>query len=87
MILDPAEGPARLLIILDLVPVWLRSRASNRSPEGIHRGVNALVDVVFFETHLTKAATIKNGQYERQKFSCLGSRITTATQSIEVKEA
>ena len=31
LILDPAEGPAKLLIILDSVPVWLRSRASNRS--------------------------------------------------------
>ena len=33
LILDLSGGPAKLLILLDSVPVWLRSRASNRSQQ------------------------------------------------------
>jgi len=29
-ILDLGKGPSKILILLDLVPVWLRARASNR---------------------------------------------------------
>ena len=31
LILDLSGGPAKLLILLDSVPGWLRARASNRS--------------------------------------------------------
>ena len=46
LILDLSGGPAKLLILLDSVPGWLRARASNRPlaaplPRFMHHGSRA----------------------------------------------
>jgi len=54
LILDLGKGPAKILILLDSVPVWLRARASNRSP-----GAPIISYPLFLRKNIVKKASKK----------------------------